>query len=77
MRFLVSNFIHRVSGQGSDKSMGGPKGYDVCHIFVHTGCLTNVTHRMLLKPQKLTKIKYCGIRYSNGHDLDALDPSLS
>ena len=51
MRFLVSNFIHRVSGQGSDKSMGGPKSYDVCHIFVHTGCLKNVTHRMLLKPK--------------------------
>ena len=52
MRFLVSNLKYRGSGQGSDKSMGWQKSYDGCHIFVHTGCLTNVTHRMQLKPKK-------------------------
>ena len=60
MRFLVSNLKYRGSGQGSNKSMGGQKSYYGCHIFVHTGCLTNVTHRIQLKPKK-TKLSTVGL----------------
>ena len=57
MRFLVSNLKYRGSGHGSDKSMGGQKSYDVCHIFVHTGCLTNVTKMLINADDILVNFK--------------------
>ena len=35
----------------------------------------SVTFIMLLKHKFLTKIEYCGAKFSHGHDLGAFDPA--